>query len=168
MFRILDRYILREVAQTWLAVTGVLLFILLSNQFARVLGEAAVGHIPKDTVFKVLGLTSVQYLTILIPVGLLLSIMLALARFYRDSEMTAITGSGVGPARIYRPLMVFAATLAVLVGYLSLIVSPRAAAEMKIIQETGMRATNFAGLEAGKFAEFGDGDALSTATDRQE
>lgn len=41
MFRILDRYIFRETAQTWLAVTGVLLFILLTNQFARVLGEVA-------------------------------------------------------------------------------------------------------------------------------
>ena len=35
--RILDRYILREVTLTWLAVTGVLLIILVTNQMARVL-----------------------------------------------------------------------------------------------------------------------------------
>ena len=40
MFRILDRYLLREVALTWLAATSVLLFILLTNQFAQVLGDA--------------------------------------------------------------------------------------------------------------------------------
>ena len=38
MFRILDRYIFREIASTWLGVTVVLLLILLTNQFARVLG----------------------------------------------------------------------------------------------------------------------------------
>ena len=48
MFRILDRYILREAAQTWVSVTGVLLAILLSNQFARVLGDAARDKIAKD------------------------------------------------------------------------------------------------------------------------
>ena len=37
MFRILDRYVFREVAVTWLAVTGVLLAILVSNQLARIL-----------------------------------------------------------------------------------------------------------------------------------
>ena len=46
MFRILDRYIFREIAQTWLAVTMVLLFILLTNQFARVLGDVAWFYAP--------------------------------------------------------------------------------------------------------------------------
>ena len=47
MLRILDRYIFREIATTWLAVTLVLLMILLTNQFARVLGEVAKGKLPK-------------------------------------------------------------------------------------------------------------------------
>ena len=36
MLRILDRYIFREIAMTWLGVTVVLLMILLTNQFALV------------------------------------------------------------------------------------------------------------------------------------
>jgi lipopolysaccharide export LptBFGC system permease protein LptF len=36
-----QRYVLREVVQTWLAVTGVLVAILVSNQLSRVLGQAA-------------------------------------------------------------------------------------------------------------------------------
>ncbi|MEM7284456.1 MAG: LptF/LptG family permease, partial [Pseudomonadota bacterium] len=73
MFRIIDRYIIREVSQTCLAVTTVLLCILLSNQFARVLGEAAAGNLPKNAVFQLMGLTSLQYLTILVPLALFLS-----------------------------------------------------------------------------------------------
>jgi lipopolysaccharide export system permease protein len=87
---ILDRYILREVFRTWLGVTAILLFILITNQFARVLGKAASGDLPKDAVFLLLGMTSVQYVSVLIPVALLLAIMLSLGRLNLDSEMTAI------------------------------------------------------------------------------
>ena len=70
MFRILDRYIFREVAQSWLGVTMVLLAILLTNQFARVLGDVAKDRFPKEAIFQIIGLTALQYLTILIPIGL--------------------------------------------------------------------------------------------------
>ncbi|MDH3895206.1 MAG: LptF/LptG family permease, partial [Chromatiales bacterium] len=75
---ILDRYIMREVFRTWLGVTAILLFVLVTNQFARVLGKAASGELPKDAVFALLGLTSVQYVSVLIPVAVLIAIMLAL------------------------------------------------------------------------------------------
>ncbi len=87
MTRILDRYIFREIATTWLAVTVVLLLILMTNQFARVLGDVAKGRLPKYAAFDVIGLTVVQYLTILIPIGLFLATMMALGRLYRDSEL---------------------------------------------------------------------------------
>ena len=73
MFRILDRYIFREIALSWLAVTGVLLAILLTNQFARVLGDVAKGKLPKDAIFQIIGLTGLQYLTILMPIALFLA-----------------------------------------------------------------------------------------------
>ncbi len=100
MLRILDRYIFREVATTWLAVTVVLLFILMTNQFARVLGEVAKGNLPRGAVFEVIGLTALQYMTVLIPIGLFLSIMLALGRLYRDSELPAMMACRVGPGGI--------------------------------------------------------------------
>ena len=60
MRRILDRYIFKEIATTWLAVTIVLLMILLTNQFARVLGNVAKGKLPKGAALDVIGLTAVQ------------------------------------------------------------------------------------------------------------
>ena len=96
MGRILSRYIFRETALTWLAVTGVLLAVLLTDQFAKVLDDAAGAQLPKNAIFLVLGLSSIHFLTILIPVGIFLAIMLAFARLYRDSEMTAIMACGVG------------------------------------------------------------------------
>jgi len=113
MRRILDRYIFREIASTWLGVTMVLLLILLTNQFARVLGDVAKGRLPKGAAMDVIALSGAQYLTIVVPIGLFLSIMLALGRLYRDSELPAMMACRVGPTDIYRPLMWLLIPLAV-------------------------------------------------------
>ncbi len=102
--RTLDRYIFREVAVTWIAVTVVLLVILLSNQLARVLSQAAANDFPRDVVFTLIGLTSAGYLTVVVPIGFFLAIMLGLGRLYHESEMAAIQSCGVGPAGLFRPI----------------------------------------------------------------
>jgi lipopolysaccharide export system permease protein len=163
MSHILSRYLLRETAQTWLVVTIVLLLILLTNQFAQVLGQAAANKLPRDAVFMVMGLTSLQYLTILIPIGLFLSIMLALGRLYRDSEMSALMACGVGPRVIYRPLTFFALLLAAIVGWLALIVSPAAIRQVQIIAEEAKQRVDLRVLEAGRFISFNAQEAVMYA-----
>lgn len=163
MSNILSRYLLRETAQTWLVVTIVLLLILLTNQFAQVLGQAAANKLPKDAVFMVMGLTSLQYLTILIPIGLFLSIMLALGRLYRDSEMSALMACGVGPRAIYRPLTFFALLLAAVVGWLALIISPAAIREVQVIAQEARQRLDLSVLEAGRFISFDAQEAVMYA-----
>jgi lipopolysaccharide export system permease protein len=151
MFRILDRYIFREIAQTWLAVTMVLLFILLTNQFARVLGDVAKDKLPRDAIFEIIGLTALQYLTILVPVGLFLSVMLALGRLYRDSEMPAMMACRVGIGGIYRPLSLIMIPLVVAVGWLAMEVGPRALTEIERIGLEARRQADLASIEPGRF-----------------
>ncbi len=148
---ILDRYILREVFRTWLGVTAILLFILITNQFARVLGKAASGDLPKDAVFLLLGMTSVQYVSVLIPVALLLAIMLSLGRLNRDSELTAIYACGVGTVRILRPLLLFAAVLAGLLAWLALDIVPKSLMATAQIEADATRLIDQGGLEPGRF-----------------
>jgi len=151
MTRILDRYIFREVIQTWFAVTAVLLFILLTNQFARVLGDVAKDKLPKDAVFQIIGLTGLQYLTILVPIGLFLSIMLALGRLYADSEMPAMMACRVGPAGIYRPLTWLTLPLVAAVTWLAIDIGPQAFTEIQRIGAEARRQADLASIEPGKF-----------------
>jgi lipopolysaccharide export system permease protein len=152
---ILNRYIFREIAQTWFAVTGVLLLILLTDQFARVLDDAAGAELPKNAIFAVMGLSSIQYLTILIPVGIFLAIVLALARIYRDSEMAALMACGVGNTSLYKPVMLLAVILAVVVGWLAMEVGPQAQREVKGIFDAARKSADLAMLEPGRFISFG-------------
>ena len=151
MFRILDRYIFREIAQSWLAVTMVLLAILLTNQFARVLGDVAKDKLPKDAIFQIIGLTALQYMTILVPIGLFLSIMLALGRLYRDSEMPAMMACRVGPLDVYRPLSWLLIPLALAVGWLAMEVAPMALTEVERIGVEARRQADLSSIEPGRF-----------------
>jgi len=156
MFRTLDRYIFREVAQTSAAVTLVLLFILLTNQFARVLGDVAKDKLPKDAVFQIIGLTALQYLTLLVPIGLLLAILLALGRLYSDSEMTAMMACRVGPGAVYRPLTWLVLPLVAGVAWLAMDVGPRALTAVERIGVEAQRQADLASIEPGKFTTAGD------------
>jgi lipopolysaccharide export system permease protein len=160
MLGLLDRYVLRETVQAWLVVTVVLLLILVTNQFASVVGDAAADKLPREAIFRVMGLTSVQYLTILVPVGLFLAIMLALARLYHDSEMAAMMACGVGPTDLYRPVLLLAGVLALGVGWLAIVVSPAAVREVQVLAEEAKRAATLGILEPGRFLSFNNGEAV--------
>lgn len=160
MRRILDRYIFREIASTWAGVTLVLLLIMLTNQFARILGEVAKGQLPKNAAMDVIGLSAAQYLTIIIPISLFLSVMLALGRLYRDSEMPAMMACRVGPSGVYRPLMWLLVPLSLAVAWLSLDLSPRALQAVDRIGAEARRAADLSSIEAGRFTEVGPSDAV--------
>lgn len=160
MTRILDRYIFREIATAWLGVTMVLLLILLTNQFARVLGDVAKGKLPKDAAFDVIGLSAVQYLTILVPIGLFLAIMLALGRLYRDSELPAMMACRVGPAGIYRPMSWLMVPLVLGVAWLSIEGGPWAMTNVDRIGAEARRQADLASIEPGQFTVFGPDRAV--------
>lgn len=157
MFRTLDRYVLREVLVAWLAVTGVLLVILVSNQLARILGMAAANGFPQEVVLALIGLTSLQYLTVLVPVATLLAVMMALGRLYHESEMAAVRACGMGPERLYLPVLAFAGVVAVGLSWLSFDFAPAAYARALELRQTALRDAEFGRLEAGKFRTFGGG-----------
>ena len=160
MLRILDRYILREVVVSWLAVTGVLLAILLTDQVARVLERAAEGQFPRGVVLELIMLGAVQNIPLVLPVGLLLGIVLALGRLYHDSEMTASQACGAGSRPVMLPVLTFTALLAALLAVLSLYVAPAAAGRWLELRSEALRAGQFAPITAGKFRMFGGGSTV--------
>jgi len=158
--RTLDRYLLREVAQTWLAVTGVLLVILMSNQLARVLSQAAANDFPRDVVLALIGLTTAGYLTVIVPIGFFLAIMLSLGRMYHESEMAAIQSGGVGPAGLYRPISYLGVAITALLFWLSFWAIPAAGARAQKIRAAALQDAQFGLLEPGRFRTFADGNVV--------
>ena len=149
---------------TSVVVTAVLLVILLANQVAVVLERAAVNQFPQDVVLQLIWLGALQNLSVLIPVGLLLGVVLAFGRLYHDSEMAAALACGVGPASIYRPVALLAILVSVVLAWLTLSLSPDAYAQTLSLRSAASRAGRFAAIAPGKFRTFG-GTAVVYAED---
>ncbi len=150
---ILDRYLLKEVLLHWAAVSLILWVVLISNRMARYLGQAAAGDLPGEIIFTLLGLKSVIYLVALLPLGLYLGILLALGRLYQDSEMAAMAACGVGTRQLYRPLLALGLVTALLLGWLSLAVSPQLAERGHGLQARAEQEADLSALTAGRFTE---------------
>src|ERR1700729_4477744 len=155
-----QRYVLREVVQTWLAVTGVLVAILVSNQLSRVLGQAAVNQYGRHMVFDLIALGAVMNLSVIVPVGLLLAVVLTLGRMYHDSEMAALQACGFGPARLLAPLFCFALVIALGLGWLAFEQVPRADSQVQLLRQSAIKEAQFGQLDAGRFRGFSGGDAV--------
>jgi lipopolysaccharide export system permease protein len=168
VIRILDRYVLREVTLTWVGVTGVLLVILVTNQLARVLERAAEQQFPREVVLALIGFSSLQNLTILIPVALLLAVVLAFGRLYHESEMAAIQACGVGLGRLYLPVLSLTIVLAVFLAWLSLSLAPGAAQRVQELRASALREAQFGNLEPGRFRTIGGSGAVLYASTQGE
>lgn len=155
MGRILDRYILKEVLANWLVVTGVLLAIVLTNQMARVLARAAENQYPQQMVLKLIGLGALQDVSIIMPIGLLIGVVLALGRLYHDSEMTAALACGVGAGRVYWPVMSLTVCVTALLAWLTLDLGPQAVQRGLALRSAALRAGQFAAISPGHFRTFG-------------
>lgn len=165
MGNILGRYIFREVVLAWLLVTGVLLVILLAYQVVGVLERAAVNQFPPGVVLQLIWLGALQYLSILLPVGLLLGVVLAFGRLYADSEMAAALACGAGPANIYTPVAALAVVVAIGLAWITLVLAPQATEQALSLRQAAVRAGQFAPIAAGKFRTFGGGSAVVYAQD---
>lgn len=165
---IVSRYVFRECVAALAVVMGVLYLILLSNQLAEALGDAAAGSLPRDAVFPILALTSLSYVTMLAPFGLFLGIMLALARLNRDSEMAALGACGVGPARLLRPVGLLTLLLAGLMSWLALVQTPAAASHIEQIKIEARDALQVSSIEAGKFVSPDSGETVLYAREVSE
>ena len=161
------RYVLRESFAAWLVVTTVLVVIFMSNQFAETLDDAAANELPRTAVFAVLGLTSLQFITWLAPIGLFLGILLALARLNRDSEMVALASCGVGPVRLLVPISVLTAVLSVALAWLSLIGTPEASRRVEAIRAQAQESLEIGVLESGTFTSLDSGETIIYAQEAE-
>jgi lipopolysaccharide export system permease protein len=155
-----QRYVLREVVQTWLAVTGVLVAILVSNQLSRVLGQAADNQYGRRVVFELIALGAVMNLSVIVPVGLLLAVVLTLGRLYHDSEMTALQACGFGSSKLLVPLFCFAVAIAVGLAWLVFFQVPRADSQVQLLRQSAIKEAQFGQLDAGRFRQFSGGDTV--------
>jgi lipopolysaccharide export system permease protein len=154
---IIDRYLAREVLQTYLAVLLVLLLIFMGRYFALYLADASAGEISGEIVIDMLFLRTITSLNVMLPFGLFVAVLLAFGRLYKDSEMTAMAACGVGPTRVLFTVSLIALLVALLVAGLSLWGTPWAHEKALQVREQAQTGTAFESVVAGQFNKIGNG-----------
>ena len=121
---IIDRYIMREIVKPTVTICVVLIFIFGCYTATRYLADAVSGQLSGTTVIFFILLKIAIALEVLLPTTLYLSVVIALGRMYKDSEMTALSACGVSKARVLRPVFLVSLVIAVIVSCLSLYIRP--------------------------------------------
>lgn len=156
----LDRYLLGDFVQSFLATLIVLLVVSVGGVLVDILGNIADGRLPARLLFSQLGLQFIVYMPLILPLALMLGLLLAVARLYRDSEMAVITAIGVGPRRLLRPLLMLVLPVVGLIGACSLWLGPWADRTGEKMIDEANRSVLMAGLEAGRFTNLSNGGVV--------
>ncbi len=124
MFRLLDRYILRETIGP--LALGLLIFTFLALlqelfQLAELIIER---DIEVQIVLQLLAYSLPQIIVLTIPMAFLFAILLAIGRMAADSELVAMRASGISLFSIYRPIVVMSLLLAAVTTYLMTVTLP--------------------------------------------
>lgn len=153
MLRIVDRYLARELAWSFLAAATILLLVVIGATVADLLAKIARGNVAADLLLALIGLRTVDALTLLLPLAAFLGVQIAYGRLYRESEMAVLAASGLPASGLLRPLALFGVPLALAIALIAFWLAPAAVRQAQTLQEQASRSLIIAGLEPGRFVD---------------
>lgn len=157
---VLDKMVIQDLLKTLLSVLTVIVVIIVSRKFIRILDEAIAGQVSNETLLSILGLKTISATVEFLPVALFMAVLMVMGRMYRDQEMSAVASAGGGAGTLYRAVFLLVAPLSVLALGLSLYVSPWVEAKVDQIMKQGEESADLRGIAAGKFSEYSQGDLV--------
>ena len=157
---VLDKMIVQDLLKTLLSVLTVIVVIIVSRKFIRILDDAIAGQVSNEILLTILGLKTIIASVDFLPVALFMAVLMVLGRMYRDQEMSAVSSAGGGTGTIYRAVFLLVFPLSVLALGLSLYVSPWAEVRIDKLMQQDEESSDLRGIAAGKFSEYSQGDLV--------
>ena len=158
---IIFRYLAKEVFVTLAALTLILLLIFMSNQFVIYLNSAARGRFPILLVMKLMLIEVPMFMTMLLPLGFYMSVLLAYGRLYADCEMTVLQACGYGTRQLLQHTFIMAFIVGCLVMSIMLFASPKfSVARTTLLRTTGIQ-TLIQTIIPDRFMAFSNGNQVA-------
>ena len=102
---IIRRYLVKQVVSTSLVVIALLTLIMMGGRLIKYFGVAAQGRLDASILFSIIGYRLPEFLTLILPLGFFIGLMLVFGRLYVDHEMAVLNGSGISRNRLARLLI---------------------------------------------------------------
>jgi LPS export ABC transporter permease LptG/LPS export ABC transporter permease LptF len=122
-FRVLDRYVYREMLPVFAIAVGLFTFLHVMDRLQD-FGNMVVSGAPLHLVLRLWGLLLLSFLSHTLPMGLLLAVITAAGRLASDLEVVAMGASGISPLRLFRPFLVAALAVTLMLAALTLWINP--------------------------------------------
>lgn len=155
---IIERYLIREIALTFLGVTLLLLLMFFSSTFIRLLSEALEGDYPVGILFSLFALKAVGKIVFILPFAFFIAVLLAFGRLYKDNEVVVLFACGAGPGRLFSSVAKLALLVALVVGCLTLYFAPWAAEQGSRLLDVAGARQEIEGIVPGRFNNLGFGE----------
>ena len=104
MNKIINRYIFREIATTFIMIFFVMTFVLLMGKMLQIMDLIVNKGIGVLSVIHMIMLVMPSLMIFTIPISLLISILIAMGRLSADNEITALKSSGVSLFQMFFPV----------------------------------------------------------------
>jgi lipopolysaccharide export system permease protein len=155
---IINRSLLRELTTTTLAVAFIFVALFMVVSLVKILAKAAAGSFPAKFIFAMLGLQTVEILSLMLPLAFYIGLLITLGRWYHDNEMTVLAACGVGLTQLLRPVLLIATGFAVVVAVLAFYLAPVASRLMAQIKQDDSSRYEAAAITPGVFNEITHSD----------
>lgn len=160
LMTVLDRMIIVDLLKTVVSVLSVLVIIIVSRSFIKVLGQAIEGNIATETVMMLLGLRIVIVANTFLPAALFMAVLMVLGRMHREHEIAAISSAGGGVFTLYRSVFWLVIPLSVCAAGLSMLAAPWAEAQTDQLMHQDKENADVRGISAGRFSEYSGGELI--------
>lgn len=160
MITVLDKMIAQDLLKTLSSVLTVIVVIIVSRKFIRVLDKAIEGQVSNETLLSILGLKTIIACVNFLPAAIFMAVLMVLGRMYRDQEMAAVASAGGGAGVMYRAVFLLVFPLSILAAGLSTYAAPWAEARVGQLMQQDEESADLRGIAAGKFSEYSQGDLV--------
>lgn len=150
---IFQRALRRELASSAGATFTVLFTIFVTWTLISILGKAAGGKVASGDVVALIVFAVLNYLPTILILTSFISVLAAVTRSYRDSEMVVWFASGQSLVRWIAPVLTFGLPLVLLTGALSLVVTPWAKLKSNEFVERFEKREDLKKVSPGQFKE---------------
>jgi lipopolysaccharide export system permease protein len=164
---IISRYLTRQILQVTAATTFILLAVIVLGRFLKYLAQASQGEIDPGVLLLLMLYRIPEFIQLILPLALLLSILLAYGRMYADNEMTVLSACGLSTRRLLGITLVSASIVAVTVGVFSFKVTPWGLVNTANLLEAQKELNEFDVMVPGLFQNISRG-ARTTYTENIE
>ncbi|HAK56376.1 MAG TPA: hypothetical protein DCP38_13005 [Acidobacteria bacterium] len=126
MFRILDRYLVREIVPPFLLALLVFTFILMIPPLMDVAENLIAKGVAAPTILRIMLTLVPQSLGVTIPMAFLMGLLIGLGRLSADREAVALQACGVSLGTLLRPILAIGAVAAAATTYVLVVALPDA------------------------------------------